>query len=161
MAALSVLAIAVASGKVGYVFLSDGKLQDWGTVIKAARSTGDLVEFSQRLINELRPDVVVTEKCGEGCRKGRRARDFIQSLAALASHNMVLDVSVDRPRAYPSKYDEAVALTDEFPDLRGYLPKSKRRIFDYEPRTMVIFEALALAKEVMQGPPAQLAAAMG
>ncbi|MFO6466251.1 hypothetical protein ACK8OR_17820 [Jannaschia sp. KMU-145] len=161
MAALSVLAIAVASGKVGYVFLHDGRLQDWGITVKAAKSGRDLVGFVQGLISELRPDIVVTEDCGPGCRKGDRAIRLIRSVAELASHNSVLDVSVPRPRSFASKFEEAEALTSEYPEIAGYLPGQKRRIFDFEPRGMVLFEALALALEVLRGPPTRLAAAMG
>ena len=70
METLSILAIAVASGKAGYVYLSDGTLQDWGITVKAAKTGSDLVGFVQSLINDLRPDVVVTEDCGKGSRKG-------------------------------------------------------------------------------------------
>jgi len=72
MAALSVMAVAVASGKVGYVYVSGGTLQDWGITLKATRSNSDLVGFVQELINDLKPDVVVTEKRTTGCRKGRK-----------------------------------------------------------------------------------------
>lgn len=161
MAALSVLAIAVASGKAGYVHLADGKLQDWGITVKAAKNGSDLVGFVQGLINDLQPDVVVTEDCSKGSRKGVNSKRLIQSIAELASHNAVLDVSVERPRTYPSKYEEAEALAQRHPEIAGYLPVRKRRIFDFEPRSMVLFEALALAREVMDGPPTQLAAALG
>ena len=78
MAALSVLAIAVASGKVGYVFLSGGKLQDWGLAYKTTQSPVALVGYVQELIEQLRPDVVVTEKLTTGCRKGQRTRTLIR-----------------------------------------------------------------------------------
>ena len=161
MASLSVLAIAVASRKVGYVYLSGGTLQDWGIALKATRSNSDLVGYAQELISELKPDVVVTEKRTTGCRKGQRTKALIRAIAELASHNPVLDVSVPRPRGFPSKYEEAQALAAEYPEIAGYLPKHKRRIFDFEPRGMVLFEALALANEVIKGPPTRLAAAMG
>jgi len=161
MAALSVLAIAVASGKVGYVFLHSGRLQDWGITVKAAKSGSDLVGFVQGLINEWQPAVVVTEDCDDGCRKGKKTKRLIRSLAELASHNAVLDVSVSRPRTFQSKYEEAEALVAAHPEIAGHLPAQRRRIFDFEPRGMVLFEALALAHEVMRGPPTKLAAAMG
>jgi hypothetical protein len=161
MAALSVMAVAVASGKVGYVHVSGGTLQDWGITLKATRSNSDLVGFVQELINDLKPDVVVTEKRTTGCRKGQRTKALIRAIAELASHNPVLDVSVPRPRSFPSKYEEAQALAKGYPELEGYLPKHRRRIFDFEPRSMVLFEALALADAVIKGPPTTLAAAMG
>jgi hypothetical protein len=161
MAALSVLAIAVATGKAGYVYLQGGKLKDWGISVKAVKTSSDLVGFVQGLISELKPDVVVTEDCTMGCRKGQRTKSLIQSIVELASHNAVLDVSVQRPRRFPSKYEEAQVLSDRHPEVAGYLPPRKRRIFDFEPRGMVLFEALALAEQVIKGPPTKLAAAMG
>ena len=161
MAALRVLSIAVASGRVGYVFLEGTQLLDWAVTTTVSRKTTDLAAFIQELINTLKPDVVVTEKCDERCKKGRRARRLIATVAELASHNYVLDVSTTRPRNFASKYEEADALVARHPDLIGYLPKRKRRIFDFEPLNMIVFEALALAEAVIFGPPDQIATAKG
>lgn len=161
MAALKVLAVAVATGRAGFVYLEGVDLRDWGVSIKAVQSSKNLVEFVQELINEFKPDVVVTERCEAGCRKGKRTKSLIHAAAEIASHNQVLDVSVDRPRRFPSKYDEARDLIIRHASLAGYLPKQNRRIFDFEPRGMVLFEALAMAERVILGPPEQLAAAMG
>ena len=158
MAALNVLSIAVASGKVGYVFLSGGQLQDWGITQKAARSHSDLVGLAQELMTKLRPDVVVTEKLVTGCRKGRRTKALIRSLAELASHNGVLDVSVPRQHNYATKYEEAQDLAKSYPEVTGYLPDHPRRIYEFEPRAMVLFEALSLAQQVIKGLPTDLAA---
>lgn len=161
MAALRVLSIAVASGRAGYVCLQGGQLLDWGIAIKAAKTGTDLVGFVQELINRLRPDVVVTELTTGLCRKGERVKDLIQSIARIASHNEVLDVSVERPRRFPTKFEEARDIAKRFPEIRGYLPMRKRRIFDFEPRGMAMFEAIALAEAVIHGPPERLARAMG
>ena len=145
--ARSVLAIAVAAGGAAYVFLSDGQLQDWGTTVKHAKTGGDHIGFAQARISELQPEIVVTEDISAAqCRKGERVKRIISDLAALASYNGVLDVSVPRQRTYPSKYEEAAYLIAVHPELAGYLPKQKRRIFDFEPRGMIVFEALVLAK---------------
>lgn len=161
MAALSILSIAVASGKAGFVLMQDDKLRDWGITVKAAKSGSDLVGFVQNLINQLQPDVIVTEDCRTASRKGRKAKKLIASVSALASHNTVLDVSVARPRAYTSKFEEAQALAMRYPEIAGYLPTHKRRNFDFEPRSMVLFEAIALAKEVSSGSPTRIAKEMG
>lgn len=161
MAALRVLSIAVATGRVGYVFLEGTQLLDWAVTTRVSKQSADLVGFVQELINTLKPDVVVTEKCDEESKKGTRAKRLISSIAELASHNYVLDVAVPRPRKFPSKYEEAEELVSRHPDLAGYLPKQKRRFFDFEPRNMTVFEALALAEAVIFGPPERLAAAMG
>lgn len=161
MAALSILAVAVATGRAGFVYLEGSELRDWGVSMKAVKSTQELVTFVQELINELKPDVVVTEKCTDGCRKGKRTKSLIHAAAEIASHNEVLDVAVSRIQTFPSKYDEALELVKQFPELLGYLPKRKRRIFDFEPRGMVLFEALSLAQRVILGPPDREAAATG
>ena len=161
MAALKVLSVAVASGRAGYVFLDGTQMLDWGITVKATATATELVAFVQELINTLRPDVVVTERCDGDCKKGAAAKRLIASVAELASHNYVLDVAVGRPRTFPSKYEEASHLASKHPEVLGYLPKKKRQIFDFEPRNMIIFEALALAREVIDGPPERLAAAMG
>lgn len=161
MATLRVLSVAVASGRAGYVFLVGGKLYDWGITVKGVKSGTELAGFVQTLINNLKPDVVVTEKGDAESRKGKRTRQLIRAIAETASHNYVLDVSVTRPHNFPSKYEEAEELAKRYPEIAGYLPIRKRRIFDFEPRSMIIFEALALAEQVIFGPPDALAAAMG
>ena len=161
MAALRVLSVAVATGKVSYVFLEGTKLLDWAVTTRVSRKSGDLVGYVQELINTLKPDVVVTEKCDDDCKKGLRAKRLIAAITELASHNYVLDVSVPRPRGFQSKYEEAESLVSRHPDLIGYLPQRKRRFYDFEPRNMIVFEALALAEAVIYGPPERLAAAMG
>lgn len=161
MAALKVLSVAVASGRAGFVYLQGTKLFDWGITVKGVKDPTEIAGFVQSLINELKPDVVVTEKCDEASRKGRKTRQLICAIAETASHNYVLDVSVKRARNHPSKYEEADQLVKRYPDLIGYLPKRKRRIFDFEPRNMILFEALALAEQVIFGPPDALVTAMG
>ncbi len=160
MAALRVLAVAVAKGRAGYVYLAGGELIDWNVSVKAVQSATDLAQWVQKLITDLKPDVVVTEKLTETCRKGRKTKGLIKAITELTSHNYVLDVSVERPRNHQCKYTEAAELAECYPELRGWLPK-KRRYWDSEPRNTILFEALALAEQVIFGPPEQLAAAMG
>jgi hypothetical protein len=160
MAALRVLAIAVASGRVGYTFLTVDRLRDWGTSDKAAKSPSQAAEATQEWINYLKPDVVVTEQLDAVCRKGIKSKNIIAAIARTAEHNYVLDVSVPRKHDYQSKYEEAEALAIQYPDLRDWVP-AKRRFFDNEPRNTVIFEALSMALTVLRSPSTQLAAAMG
>lgn len=160
MAALKFLAVAVAKGRVGYVYVAEGELLDWGLSVKAAKSTNNLAAWLQQRITDLKPDVVVTEKDTKNCRKGKRAKRLIATAQELASHNYVLDVSVEKQRHHACKYTEAQVLVERYPELTGWLPR-KRPYFGSEPRNTILFEALALAEQVMFGPPEQLAAAMG
>ena len=147
MAKLKILAIAVATGRIGYVFLKGKKLRDWGLSRKASKAPELAARQAQTWINELKPDVVVTEKIEAGSRKGRKSKELIAAIARAAAHNYLLDVSVRRLRAFKDKYTEAKALAAEFPELVPWLPK-KRRIWEPEPRNTVYFEALVLAQQV-------------
>ena len=155
------MTIAVATNKLGYVFVINGRLQDWSTAVAPTKSTSHMVGFVQGLINDLRPDVLVTETRGERCRKGAVSQSLIQAIQELASHNAVLDVAIPRRQRFPSKYEEATALAERYPEIAGYLPKEKRRFFDYEPRNMILFEALALADDILNRSPEQMAMVMG
>lgn len=159
MAALSMLAVAVASGRVGYCFMVGDQLRDWGMSDKAAKSTTAAAETMQSWINDLKPAVVVTEKVDQTCDKGEKSIEIISAIASTAAHNYLLDVSVPHEHDYNNKYDEAEALARRYPDLKDWVPK--RRFYDGEPRNTVIFEALSLALSVLRGPSENLAAAMG
>ena len=58
MAALRLLAVAAASGRVGSVFLIGDILMDWRMSNKAAESSVEAAAFAQTLINEFTPDLV-------------------------------------------------------------------------------------------------------
>ena len=161
MAALKVLSIAVATGRAGYVYLQGSTLLDWGVAVKAIRNTTEFAGYVQDLILKLKPDVLVTERCDDRSRKGEKSIRLIRAVAELASHNTVLDVSVPRPRTYPSRYEEAKALARRYPEVAGYAPDQKCPVYSAEARGMILFEALALAERVIFGPPEALAAAMG
>ncbi|MEP0313230.1 hypothetical protein [Hyphomonas sp.] len=149
-ARLRVLAIAVASGRMGYVFFSGDRLCDWGIARQASKSP-KLAEAQARVwIKRLRPDVVVTEKIDNGSRKGDRTKRVIKAVTKAASAPHILDVVVPRIRSFKNKYDEAMALVDRFPELDTWVPR-RRRIWEAEPRTTIYFEALALALVVIDG----------
>ncbi len=160
MAALRLLALATATGRVGAVCLSGGQLKDWQVSNKAARSPELAAEQLEIWIDRLTPDVVVTEAPEGAARKGDKTKALTAAMAQVAAARDLLDVAVARPRDYPNKYDEAEALALRHPEIRAWLPP-KRRFFDNEPRNTVLFEALALAEEVMRGGPEALARAMG
>ena len=161
MAALNVLAFAVRSGRVGFVSLYGTQLQDWGISCKAVKSRAEMAGFVQELINDLKPQAVVSEKIPETSRKGTKTKALIAAISETASHNPVLDVSVTRVQSFKSKFEEAQDLITRYPEVAGYLPARKLFFFEREPRGLVIFEALALAERVILGAPDMLAAAMG
>lgn len=145
MAALRVLAFAAATGRVGSVFLVGNNLIDWHISNKAAESGVEAAAHAQTLINDLTPDVVVTEELETARHKGKHTLALIAAIARTAEYNQLLDVSVPREHRYSNKYAEADALVDLYPELAPWKPV-KRRFYDNEPRNTVLFEALALAE---------------
>jgi len=144
MARLKVLAIAVATGRVGYVFFDGKTLIDWKMSTIASKSTKEARIHIKRWINYFKPDVVVTEQIDKRCRKGDHAKSIIAAIAKVAEDSELLDVSVPRLRAFQNKYAEARELVLRFPELRPRLPKEPR-IWQSEPFSTIYFEALAMA----------------
>ena len=154
------LAIAVASGRAGYVFLIGNTLAAWHISEQATKSAEHAADWVRHLIADFKPDVVVTEKTNAAKKKGDRTKELIDVMAAVAADAELLDVRVEREQVYDNKYKEAAAIADIFPDLLPWVPK-RRRIFDNEPRNTILFEAMALALVILRGPSTSLAAAMG
>jgi hypothetical protein len=160
MAALKMLAIAVVSRHVAYVYLIGDRLVDWRISDRASTSAEKATATVQGWINLLHPDVLVTEKLRPALKKGQRAKTVIEAIINVGANNYILDVSVTREQRFPNKYLEADAIVAAYPELRPWLPK-KRRFYDNEPRNTVLFEAMALAQTVLRGPTQTLAAALG
>jgi len=152
------LAIVAATGRVGYVFFIGKHLSDWRVSEKAAQSPIIAAGETQKWINELRPDVVVTEKPGPRSRKDGKTLDLNSAMARTAAQNYLLDVLVERKPERANKYDEAKALAERHPEISAWLPK-KRRFFDNEPRNIVLFEALMLAEDILTGDDTELSPA--
>lgn len=146
------LAIAAASGRVGYVFLVDKKLYGWSLSRKASESPQEAARFAKGWIERMRPGVIVTEKHAERCRKGAAVLAVIEAINRVAESEPLFDISIPRPRNFPNKFAEAEELCDRYPELRPRLPKP-RMVWDSEPRNTTIFEALALALEVIDREP--------
>ena len=140
----NVLAIAVAYGRVGYVYLKGSELRDWGISRKASQSPKLARKQTTVWIDRLKPDVVVTEKLSKRSRKSKRTRGLIEAVALVASNEYLLDIAVSRVKTFKNKYAEAKALAKRFPELTAWVPK-ERKIWDKEPVNTIYFEALALA----------------
>jgi len=160
MRALRVLAVSAATGRVAYAFFVGDKLCDWRVSEKAAKSPKLAAKMAQRWITEFRPDVVVTEAISGDCTKGAHTQQIIEATNRTAADNYLLDVAVKQKRRFDSKYQEAEALAECFPETASWVPK-RRRTFDKEPRNIVLFEAIALAVEVLREKSTTIAASMG
>lgn len=144
MKRLKVLAIAAATGRVGYVFLIGGKLRDWGLSKKASKNAALAAGQTRIWIAELDPDVVVTEKVSSMSSKGWKTKNIIEAISKVASNAKLLDVCVTRISDFKNKYEEAKHLGELFPEISIWVPRP-RRIWEPEPRNTILFEALALA----------------
>ena len=156
---LKLLAVAATSRRVGHVFLIGRRVERTEMAVKPMQSTVEAAGWLQKRINKFEPDVVATENIPKTSRKGQLARTLTDSFQRTAAENCVLDIPVERKRAFTNKYEEAAFLADAFPDVRHLLPP-KRRYFDPEPHSMVLFDALAIAYAVLQRPTLTMAEAM-
>jgi hypothetical protein len=143
-----VLAVAAATGRVGMVFLIGNRLMDWQISGKAAKSPEQAARFADAIIRSHRPDVFITERIDVARNKGDKAKALIDAMANAAAEHELLDISVERPHDFPNKYAEAAMLIERYPEIAAWQPR--RRFFDNEPRSTVLFEALALAENALR-----------
>lgn len=159
MAALRMLAVAINQKRLGYVFFSGHDLKDWQTMTKPSTSRSEAAGAIQKLINDFRPNVVITERAEPSTCRSDAVLALKQALTRAAAHNYVLDVSLKRECLYANKYEEASALAEVYPAIRPWAPP-KRRVFEHQPPRLVMFDALSMAHKVLQKPTITLAAAM-
>ena len=145
------LAVAVGTGRIGYVFLIGGKVRDWKLSKRAAMSVELARAYAETCMHTLRPDVVVTEDVPRRSLKSRRTRDMIAAVSGAAVERQILEIKVLRASAFANKYEEADALGKRFPEIAAWVPK-KPRLWQPEPRNTVYFAALALAVNVIGSP---------
>jgi predicted glycosyltransferase len=156
---LNVLGIGANSSNVGMVFLNQGQLKFWQSSPKAAKSVQDAKCMAKHWLTEFQPDIVVTEKLDEGCRKSELTQAIITTFAQTAEELGIHSLRIHRPREYQNKYNEAVALAARYPAIKPWVPK--RKFYDPEPRNVVIFEALAHADHLLRSGTIGIAAKMG
>ena len=144
----NVLSIAAATGKVGYVFLIDGEPYDWGVSPTASRSPKLAYQHVTEWIDYYQPQLLITERIGRHSRKKDVSRALVNAIWKAAQDAEIAWACVDRNQNYQNKYVEADALAARFPELKEWLPKT-RRLWESEPRRIVLFEALSMALSVM------------
>ncbi len=138
------LGIAASHGKIGFAYLVDGELLDWGLSAKASRSFEGAFKRVTAWTVYYHPDVVVTEQVDPKGRKGAHTRTLIRAAESAANNANADYVEMVLPSDTTNKYKAAAALAAEFPQLEPWLPR-RRRPWEPEPRNIIYFEALALA----------------
>jgi hypothetical protein len=139
-----VLAIAVASGKVAYVFLIDGKLKDWHCSRAASLSAPKGRSLLRRAVARFEPSLVVTEDPFKPTRKSGSSLQVLNALVQDLTDSAIPHHLVQREQQFANKYDEAQALAGRFPAIAPWLPKTPK-IWEAEPVSAIYFEALSMA----------------
>ncbi len=137
------LGVAASFNRVAFVFFRSGDLGDWGNSQKGARSLDAAFEAATGWFRHFRPTLLVVPDYDERSRKGKYARALIEAIIASAHDGGIATVRVVRRRRHANKHKEAVALADRYRQLEGWVPKH-RRAWEDEPRTTLMFEALAI-----------------
>lgn len=138
------LAVAAAVGKVGFAYLVDGELMDWGLSRKASENVDNAFKASMNWLIKYRPDLVIVEHVNGSGRKGSHTKSLVEALKAASREREVETIILKRPMEYSSKYHEARKLAAEFPQIEPWLP-DHRTAWETEPANIILFEALSLA----------------
>lgn len=136
------MGIAIGSGKIGFGYLVDGELMDWKLSIEGSRSEDAAFALSAKWIGYYQLDALVLED-PEHSRRGPHAKLLHEAVVRAAVAAAVDVILVEREHLAPNKYAEAAVLAQEFPQLAAWLP-DKRKLWEKEPRNIILFEALAL-----------------
>ncbi|MEQ1899549.1 MAG: hypothetical protein ABL866_02330 [Devosia sp.] len=147
------LGIAASHGKIGFAYLVDGELMDWGLSVRASKSFEEAFKRVTAWTIYYRPDIVVTERVEQQSRKGAHTRTLIRAAESAANNADADYVEMILPAHGPNKYAAAAALAAEFPQIEPWLPR-KRRAWEPEPRNIIYFEALALVWAYWKSAPA-------
>ena len=84
MKQLKILAMAVATGRIGYVYLLGNKLKDWGLSRKASKNAMLAGTQAHIWIDELSPDIVITESVPKSSTKSMKTCELIEAVANAA-----------------------------------------------------------------------------
>lgn len=144
------LALAASTGKVGFVYLIDGELMDWGLSRKASRDVDKAFATTNGWLTRYRPTFVIVEQLSEETRKGRHTQSIIHAIRSAAEDRGIRVTGCVRRRKHRNKYVEAQALAAAFPQIEPWLP-SERKKWEIEPRDIIYFEALSFAHSWLSG----------
>lgn len=140
------LSIAVASGRIGHVYLVDGEVRDWGVSVAASKSPSAARAKTEALLDIYRPDLVVTEKLSDHTRKSGRTIANVQAVEEAVQRADAEHIAVERIQRYLNKYLEMNALAELHPILASWVP-TKRKLWESEDRRASIWEALAFVEQ--------------
>ena len=144
----TVLAVAVRTMHVGCVHLVDGKLADWG--LACVHSTEEASAKLSDWLDIYKPDCLVTENPETEFKKSGKQIDIQKAFVDIGRHAQVLNMVLTRKKTHKNLYLQAASLAEQFPEIASRAPK-KPPIWLPGHRNLVFFDALALAKRVLEG----------
>jgi Holliday junction resolvasome RuvABC endonuclease subunit len=127
------------------------KLIDWAVKeVKGDKNTGTL-EHVALLIAQYQPDIVVVEDYANS-RRYPRVKQLIQAIIKLAARSHINTRRISQRAVKttfsklrrPTKYEIAIAIAEQFPELAPRLPRMRKPWMSEDDR-MSIFDAVALA----------------
>jgi hypothetical protein len=147
-----ILAIDPISRGFGFAVLEGSRrLIDWGVIhVQTDKLRGCLRRIDE-LVGRYRPLIIVTEDTNsKGSRRGVRVRELVDEIRRQSPewHSFCRAVSriqvrrTIRQSERATKYEIALSLIEDFPELRPRLPKPRKPWMSEDAR-MAIFDALA------------------
>jgi len=147
----SVLVVSVATGRIAYVYLENGRPKKWGMSRKAAKSTQNAARIVQSWIDDLSPDLLISENDRAASRKGAHSRYILETIGELFDNADGLYVRLTRHQAYQNKFEEAKVLARKYPELKHLRPLQPP-FWMPEPRRVSYFEALSFVEQLKPKP---------
>lgn len=152
------LAVDPMSRGFGFAVIEDRDLLiDWGVVQVWSKNKKELVARVDAYIDRYRPVFFVTERVNKG-KSRKRAREITTLLAGHAAlrHLIVITVTREAVRRLfqttgTTKFEIALAITKNFPELASRLPR-KRKPWMSEDERMNLFDAVAFALTALWNP---------
>ena len=143
-----VLAVAARSTYVGCVHLIDGQLADWGhgEVHSVEAATVKLLSW----LKVYKPDVLVTEDPTTEFKKSGKQIPILEAFVEIGREAPVMNIVMTRKKTHKNLYLQAASLAEHYPEIASRVPK-KPPIWLPGHRNLVYFDALALAKRVVEG----------
>jgi hypothetical protein len=144
----AVLSIAARSGRIAYVFFDGSELKAWSTSRKGSKNARTASAVVGGWIAEFVPDIIIVEDYRTATRKGRNTKAIIRAIENVAKNTSAGICVVDRKQMFKNNIDEARQFAKQYPELKAWVP-DRPKLWESEPRNIIYFEALALAKQVL------------
>ena len=95
----------------------------------------------------MQPNFIVTGDAYRAGRKAAHVRAIIAALANYAATTKINNAAIARVQRCANKYEEAALLAKKYRQLEASRPP-KRKLWEAEPRQVIVFEALSLVEAI-------------